>query len=273
MVSTITSYSLIVFRKKFYFPNDLIIRAPQNLDQVYFPPSRCLTIYEISLRVGLQFFLPSELIDISTTCGVSISQFSYRAMSIVIGLIVFFRDHGEVLTPEFFSHMGRFTCDIQSHRSKSWDSEFFFVKNNWNLIKKWGKLKELPVLLHIGEEDILGDLKILDVKNLLYEICYLNKYIEEDYLFKVGCSCGEDLCNYEELRWWLKRILAAVEKNVGGGEERRWLVRTSTVEKNIRGGKTSLVGKNVDGGRWKDRSPNLLLLLLSSSLSFLPPLM
>ncbi|KAH0450866.1 hypothetical protein IEQ34_021558 [Dendrobium chrysotoxum] len=197
MVSTITSYSLIVFRKKFYFPNDLIIRAPQNLDQVYFPPSRCLTIYEISLRVGLQFFLPSELIDISTTCGVSISQFSYRAMSIVIGLIVFFRDHGEVLTPEFFSHMGRFTCDIQSHRSKSWDSEFFFVKNNWNLIKKWGKLKELPVLLHIGEEDILGDLKILDVKNLLYEICYLSKYIEDDYLFKVGCSCGEDLCNYK----------------------------------------------------------------------------
>ncbi|KAH0455313.1 hypothetical protein IEQ34_015345 [Dendrobium chrysotoxum] len=84
--------------------------------------------------------------------------------------------------------MGRFTCNIQGirtrDRSQSWASIFFFVKNYWNLIEKWEKLKELLVPLHIGE----GIFKILKslIENLLYEVHYLRKYIEEDYLFKVG---------------------------------------------------------------------------------------
>ncbi|KAH0464250.1 hypothetical protein IEQ34_007036 [Dendrobium chrysotoxum] len=81
---------------------------------------------------GPSISLPYELIDISTTCGVSISQFLYRVMSIIIGL---------------------------------------------NLIEKLGKLKELTVPLHIGEEYILRAIKIPNVDNLIYEIRYLNKYI------------------------------------------------------------------------------------------------
>ncbi|KAH0464921.1 hypothetical protein IEQ34_005024 [Dendrobium chrysotoxum] len=34
--------------KKFYFPNDLIVRAPNKSDRACFPPSGYLTIYEIS---------------------------------------------------------------------------------------------------------------------------------------------------------------------------------------------------------------------------------
>ncbi|KAH0448309.1 hypothetical protein IEQ34_022109 [Dendrobium chrysotoxum] len=56
------------------------------------------------------------------------------------------------------------------------------------LIEKWGRMKDLPVPSHVGEEDILRILNILDVKHLLFEVCYLTKYIEEEFLFKVGLS-------------------------------------------------------------------------------------
>ncbi|KAH0467323.1 hypothetical protein IEQ34_004561 [Dendrobium chrysotoxum] len=49
-------------------------------------------------------------------------------------------------------------------------------------------MKDLPVPLHVGEEDILRILNIPDVKHLLFEVRYLIKYIEEEFLFKVGLS-------------------------------------------------------------------------------------
>ncbi|KAH0470489.1 hypothetical protein IEQ34_000212 [Dendrobium chrysotoxum] len=69
---------------------------------------------------------------------------------------------------------------------KSWAHAFFYVKNDWGLIEKWGRMKDLPVPLHVGEEDILRILNIPDVKHLLFEVRYLTKYIEEEFLFKVG---------------------------------------------------------------------------------------
>ncbi|KAH0465366.1 hypothetical protein IEQ34_005469 [Dendrobium chrysotoxum] len=105
-------------------------------------------------------------------------------MLIGIWLIALFRDRGAILTPEHFSQMGRFTCDIHGRitfrfkwldiqtieLSKSWANGSFFVKNNWNLIEKWGNLKELSVPIHIREEDILRALKIPDVESLFYEV-------------------------------------------------------------------------------------------------------
>ncbi|KAL0915634.1 hypothetical protein M5K25_016067 [Dendrobium thyrsiflorum] len=113
-------------------------------------------------------------------------------MSVTIWLIGLFRDRGVVLTPECLSRMGRFISDAQGRvtfRSKwldirtrdplkSWASAFFFVKNDWGLIEKWGKLTDLPAPLHIGEEDIMRILKVR----------YLGRYIEEEFLFKVGLS-------------------------------------------------------------------------------------
>ncbi|KAH0453305.1 hypothetical protein IEQ34_017629 [Dendrobium chrysotoxum] len=96
---TITSDSLIIFHKKFHFPNDLAVKTPEKSNRACFPPSGYLTIYEMSLRAGLRFPPAPELINISTICGVILSHFSCRAMSIVMGLIAFFRDCGAVLTP------------------------------------------------------------------------------------------------------------------------------------------------------------------------------
>ncbi|KAH0453501.1 hypothetical protein IEQ34_017825 [Dendrobium chrysotoxum] len=178
------------------------MKVPARTDRAYFPPPGYVTVYEFSLRAGLRFPPSSELIDILTICGVCLSQFSYRAMSIVMGLIVLFRDRGVVLSSECLSRMGSLFSDAQGRisfrskwldirtrdPSKGWISNFFYVQNDWGLQEKWGKLKELPVPLHIGAEDLLRILKLPDLDALHYEVCYLSRYVDEEYLFKVGLS-------------------------------------------------------------------------------------
>ncbi|KAL0912707.1 hypothetical protein M5K25_018699 [Dendrobium thyrsiflorum] len=200
--SSVTSDSLTVFRKKFHFPNSLVATVPKRSDRASHPPPGYIVVYETHLRAGLRFPPPPELIDIVARCGVSIARFSHRAMSVTIGLIALFRDRGVVLTPECISRMGHFISDAQGRvtfRSKwldirtrdplkSWASAFFFVKNDWGLIEKWGKLTDLPAPLHIVEEDIMRILKVPDIEHLLYEVRYLGRYIEEEFLFKVGLS-------------------------------------------------------------------------------------
>ncbi|KAH0453355.1 hypothetical protein IEQ34_017679 [Dendrobium chrysotoxum] len=178
------------------------MKVPARTDRACFPPPGYVTVYEFSLRAGLRFPPSSELIDILTLCGVCLSQFSYRAMSIVMGLIVLFRDRGVVLSSECISRMGRLFSDAQGRvsfrskwldirtrdPSKGWISNFFYVQNDWGLQEKWGKLKELPVPLHIGAEDLLRILKLPDLDALHYEVRYLSRYVDEEYLFKVGLS-------------------------------------------------------------------------------------
>ncbi|KAH0467059.1 hypothetical protein IEQ34_004297 [Dendrobium chrysotoxum] len=178
------------------------MKVPARTDRACFPPPGYVTVYEFSLRAGLRFPPSSELIDILTLCGVCLSQFSYRAMSIVMGLIVLFRDRGVVLSSECLSRMGRLFSDAQGRvsfrskwldirtrdPSKGWISNFFYVQNDWGLQEKWGKLKELPVPLHIGAEDLLRILKLPDLDALHYELRYLSRYVDEEYLFKVGLS-------------------------------------------------------------------------------------
>ncbi|KAH0468213.1 hypothetical protein IEQ34_003246 [Dendrobium chrysotoxum] len=45
-------------------------------------------------------------------------------------------------------------------------------------------MRDLPAPMHVREEDIMRLLKVPDIEHLLYEIRYLNKYIEEEFLFK-----------------------------------------------------------------------------------------
>ncbi|KAH0465871.1 hypothetical protein IEQ34_005974 [Dendrobium chrysotoxum] len=198
VISTVTEDSFFSFRKKFHFPNDLVMKVPARTDRACFPPPGYVTVYEFSLRAGLRFPPSSELIDILTLCGVCLSQFSYRAMSIVMGLIVLFRDCGVVLSSECLSRMGRLFSDAQGRisfrskwldirtrdPSKGWVSNFFYVQNDWGLQEKWGKLKELPVPLHIGAKDLLRILKLPDLDALHYEVRYLSRYVDEEYLFK-----------------------------------------------------------------------------------------
>ncbi|KAH0452631.1 hypothetical protein IEQ34_019930 [Dendrobium chrysotoxum] len=187
VISTVTEDSFISFRKKFHFPNDLVMKVPARTDRACFPPPGYVTVYEFSLRAGLRFPPSSELIDILTLCGVCLSQFFYRAMSIVMGLIVLFRDRGVVLSSECLSWMGRLFSDAQGRISFR-SNNFFYVQNDWGLQEKWGKLKELHVPLHIGAEDLLRILKLPDLDALHYEVRYLSRYVDEEYLFKVGLS-------------------------------------------------------------------------------------
>ncbi|KAH0451908.1 hypothetical protein IEQ34_019207 [Dendrobium chrysotoxum] len=48
-----------------------------------------------------------------------------------------------------------------------------------------GKLKDLFILLHVEAEDILRMLNIHDIDTLHYEVYYLAKYVEKEYLFKL----------------------------------------------------------------------------------------
>ncbi|KAH0448197.1 hypothetical protein IEQ34_021997 [Dendrobium chrysotoxum] len=169
----------------------MVMKVPTRSDRVHFPPE-FVTIYEFSLRAELRFPPSPELIYILMICGVSLSQLSYRAMSIIMWLIVFFQDHGAMLSPECLSWMGRLISDTQGRisfrfkwldicirdPSKSWIIDFFFCK----------KLKELPIPLHIGAEDLLKILKLFDIDALHYEVRYLSRYIDEEHLFKVGLS-------------------------------------------------------------------------------------
>ncbi|KAH0466709.1 hypothetical protein IEQ34_003947 [Dendrobium chrysotoxum] len=115
-------------------------------------------------------------------------QLSYSAMSIVMGLIMFFRDSGAVLYSECLSRMGHFISDTLGHiffRSKWLDilSDFLFVQNDWNLQKK-GKLKDLPIPLYIGAE-LLKVLNLPDIDTLHYKVRYLSRYVDEEFLFKL----------------------------------------------------------------------------------------
>ncbi|KAH0455952.1 hypothetical protein IEQ34_015984 [Dendrobium chrysotoxum] len=202
VASTITGGLLMLLHKNFQIPNDVVTTVPKRSDRASLPPPGYLTVNETSLRAGLRFPPPAEVVEILRRCGVCLSQFSYRAMSVTVGLIALFRDRGAVLTPEHISRMGRLTSDMQGRLTfrckrldmrtwdpeKSWSSFYFFVRNDWGLLEKWGKMRDLPAPLHVGEEDIMRLLKVPDIEHLLYEVCYLNKYIEEEFLFKVGLS-------------------------------------------------------------------------------------
>ncbi|KAH0463903.1 hypothetical protein IEQ34_006689 [Dendrobium chrysotoxum] len=203
------------------------MKVPARTDRACFPPPGYVTVYEFSLRAGLRFPPSTELIDILTLCGVCLSQFSYRAMSIVMGLIVLFRDRGVVLSSECLSRMGRLFSDAQGRvsfrsmwldirtrdPSKGWISNFFYVQNDWGLQEKWGKLKELPVPLHIGAEDLLRILKLPDLDALHYEVRYLSRYVDEEYLFKVGLSTQAGRSHAQMLKKYARVPEVVPQKN------------------------------------------------------------
>ncbi|KAH0458697.1 hypothetical protein IEQ34_011511 [Dendrobium chrysotoxum] len=109
--STVTSDFPIIFCKNFHFPNDVVTIVPKRSDRASLPPPGYLTISETNLRAGLRFPPPAELIKILQRSGENLSQFSFREMSVTMGLIALFRDRGATLTPEHLSRMSQFTND------------------------------------------------------------------------------------------------------------------------------------------------------------------
>ncbi|KAH0466516.1 hypothetical protein IEQ34_003754 [Dendrobium chrysotoxum] len=186
---------------KFHFSNDVVTIVPKRSDRASLPPPGYLTVSETNLRAGLRFPPHAELIKILRWCRVNLSQFSFRAMSVTVGLIVLFRDRGATLTPEHLSRMGRFTSDTHGRvifrskwldlctrdPSKNWANVFFFVKNDWGLLEKWGKMKDLSSPLHVKEEDIMRILKVPDIEHLLFEVRHMSRYIEKSSCSRWGC--------------------------------------------------------------------------------------
>ncbi|KAH0470524.1 hypothetical protein IEQ34_000247 [Dendrobium chrysotoxum] len=205
----------------------MVVKVPSRSDRACSPPLGFVTVYEFSLRAGLRFPPSPELSDILMIYGVSLAQLSYRAMSIIMGLIVLFRDRGAVLSPDCLARMGRLIGDTQGRisfrskwldirtrdPSKSWISDFFYVKNDWNLLKKWGKLRELPIPLHLGAEELLRILKFSDIDTLHYEVRYLSRYIDEEYLFKVGLSTQAGRSHAQMLKKSVKVSEAAIQSS------------------------------------------------------------
>ncbi|KAH0459862.1 hypothetical protein IEQ34_010525 [Dendrobium chrysotoxum] len=190
VASTITGDLLMILHKNFHILNDVVETVLKRSDRASLPPPRYLTVRETGLRARLRFPPPAELVQILKRCGVYLSQ----AILETVGLIALFIDRGAVLTPEHLSWMGRLTSDMQGRiyapgiLRRAGPVSTFFVRYDWGLLEKWGKMRDLRAPLHVREEDIMRLLKVPDVEHLLYEVCYLNKYIEEEFLFKVGLS-------------------------------------------------------------------------------------
>ncbi|KAH0466605.1 hypothetical protein IEQ34_003843 [Dendrobium chrysotoxum] len=185
VASIITSDSLAAIRKKFHVPNNMLIIAPKRTDRAHSPPQGFVAVYEMTLHAGLRFPPAPELLDIFKACGVALAQFLCRATTIIVGLIVFFRERGATLTVEYLSKMCKFTSDsygrISCRANKKW-LDF----NEWGLPEKWDKLKELPSSLHVGEGDILRILNFSDTESLQQELRYISRCVTEECLFKVG---------------------------------------------------------------------------------------
>ncbi|KAH0469648.1 hypothetical protein IEQ34_001206 [Dendrobium chrysotoxum] len=77
----------MLLHKNVHILNDVVTTVPKRSDRVSLPPSGYLIVSETSLRAGLYFSPPAELVEILRRCGVCLSQFSYRAMSVTMRLI------------------------------------------------------------------------------------------------------------------------------------------------------------------------------------------
>ncbi|KAH0451616.1 hypothetical protein IEQ34_018915 [Dendrobium chrysotoxum] len=97
-------------------------------------------------------------------------------------------------------------------------------------------MRDLPAPLHVREEDIMRLLKVPDVEHLLYEVRYLNKYIEEEFLFKVGLSFHPGRSDARILKPTSKvpeppvPVPKAASKRQVGGEDPQVLLKKKKLE-------------------------------------------
>ncbi|KAH0458290.1 hypothetical protein IEQ34_013605 [Dendrobium chrysotoxum] len=270
VASIITSDSLAAIRKKFHVPNDVLIIAPKRTDRAHTPPQGFVAVYEMTLRAGLRFPPAPELLDIFKACGVALPQFLCRAVTIIVGLIVFFRERGATLTVEYLSKMCKFTSDsygriscrankkwldfVTRDPSKNWYNSFFFVKNEWGLPEKWDKLKELPSSLHVGEGDILRILNFSNTESLQQELRYISRCVTEECLFKVGLSIQAGRSHAIQLKKSEKTLEVksnALKRPASHSSEGQKIIDPSSLKKRKPNDKVIMPR---DGGRGKEVS-------------------
>ncbi|KAK8949281.1 hypothetical protein KSP39_PZI005131 [Platanthera zijinensis] len=187
--SSLTEDGIDLWRKKYGLPVDLEVRIPRAEERVQNPPRGWLTICEISLRSGFRFPPCEEVIEILRFCAVPISQFTPVGISRLMGLIVFFREHGGRLTLDMF----RDWCDVRTdggkrvevRSNKIWldfearadrrhgNTLFGYIKNFWGIPEAWDTLADRCRRVRGKEREfspILGFSDPLEPVNQLYNI-------------------------------------------------------------------------------------------------------
>ncbi|KAH0458723.1 hypothetical protein IEQ34_011537 [Dendrobium chrysotoxum] len=140
------------------------------------PPNGFFTMYEMKLLTGLRFPLSLSYSRFLGHAVSPLAQFLCRMVTIIMGLMVFYRECGVRLTVNHLSKMCSFISDFQGCIL----CRGFF--------EKWGRLKELPNFPYLGEEEILKTLNFSDTKSLQGELCHISQYVLEKKLFKVVLS-------------------------------------------------------------------------------------
>ncbi|KAH0452728.1 hypothetical protein IEQ34_020027 [Dendrobium chrysotoxum] len=116
---------------------------------------------EALAMIRRKFYLPNE------ESGIVIPKFLCRAITIIVGITIFFREHGVTLKIKHLSRMFKFTMGAS---------------------RNLRKLIVLSKSSHVKEEEILKLLNFFDTKTLRWELCFISRYVAEEKLFKVGLS-------------------------------------------------------------------------------------
>ncbi|KAH0434951.1 hypothetical protein IEQ34_026718 [Dendrobium chrysotoxum] len=217
VASIITSDSLAAIRKKFHVPNDVLIIAPKRTDRAHAPPQEFVAVYEMTMRAGegltdASKIIPSahdgdrrrsdDVASIITSDSLAAIRKKFHVPNDVL-IIAPRRTNRAHAPPQRFVAVYEMTLCTGLRfppAPESLDIFKAFGVNEWDLLKKWDKLKELPSSLHVGEEDILRILNFPNKKSLQQELCYISRCVMEKYLFKVGLSIQAGRSNATQLK-------------------------------------------------------------------------
>ncbi|KAK8971200.1 hypothetical protein KSP40_PGU013538 [Platanthera guangdongensis] len=200
--SSLTEDGVDIWRKKYELPADLGVRIPRPEERVQNPPRGWLTICEVSLRSGFRFPPCEEVVEILRFCGVPVFQFVPAGIARIMGLVAFFREHGDRFSLDQF----RDWCDVRSdggermevRNNKVWlefearkdrrhaNTLFGYVKNSWGLPEVWDMLPDRCRRVRGKERDfpaVLGFSEPHELVNCLFSI-YV--YVDEKRLMQCG---------------------------------------------------------------------------------------
>ncbi|KAK8960669.1 hypothetical protein KSP40_PGU003767 [Platanthera guangdongensis] len=186
------------------FHVDLEVRIPHIEERVPNPPRGWLTVCETTLRSGFRFPPCEEVIDILKFCGVSMSQFTSLGITRLMGLVVFFRDHGSKISLYWF----RDWCDVcvdgggrvEIYSNKSWldfenrtdhrhgNTLFGYVRNSWGLPELWNPLPDHCRRQKGKERDFSPMLGFTEPQELANRLFIISLFMEEKHLLQYGVS-------------------------------------------------------------------------------------
>ncbi|KAK8967059.1 hypothetical protein KSP40_PGU000759 [Platanthera guangdongensis] len=240
--SSLTDDQVAIWRRFGLLP-DLEVKIPRVEERVQNPPHGWLTICETTLRSGFRFPPCKKVIEILKFCGVLISQFTPLGVVHLMGLVVFFREHGGKLSLDCF----RGWCDIRSdggeraeiHINKSWldfetrtdlhheNTLFGYVKNSWGLPELWNTLPDCCRRQKGKEREFFPVLGFSEARELANQLFNISSFVEEKHLLWCGISSNSRRVSETSLDCVRKRKVVAAPR---GGD--------STVPCSVSQGKT-----------------------------------